>query len=362
MASCELKAVPIQRRQLEVGKPLILWRPAPGGGREALVCQVTACADPECPCPEIRLGGVLADEGLLSASTNARGNLCLTHAAGAGAEDTAGDHRTDPGAGWPLRTSIDVRSGFVRASPPTAAQAERQEDLLSWLGAELDGELLDHLHGELLAAKGMSGRRMTPDPSEIERSVREGNLLVAFQDLFPSERVDQVLLDGRTFLVVDSYCPDPDCMCEDVTISFVEIEVVERADAGPDTEEEVRESGLGEVGMVLVSPPYLEPSEIEPYGDSVTDACLRRLWRAFAERHGGRELLSRRRAALKGVAAATLALSAEQRLDEELDEGRRAVPVRRTNPRVGRNEPCPCGSGKKYKKCCLGKTPRGVSG
>ncbi|HWA78122.1 MAG TPA: YchJ family protein [Polyangiaceae bacterium] len=26
-------------------------------------------------------------------------------------------------------------------------------------------------------------------------------------------------------------------------------------------------------------------------------------------------------------------------------------PVRRTEPRVGRNEPCPCGSGKKYKKC-----------
>jgi preprotein translocase subunit SecA len=22
-------------------------------------------------------------------------------------------------------------------------------------------------------------------------------------------------------------------------------------------------------------------------------------------------------------------------------------------PRVGRNEPCPCGSGKKFKKCCL---------
>ncbi len=23
--------------------------------------------------------------------------------------------------------------------------------------------------------------------------------------------------------------------------------------------------------------------------------------------------------------------------------------------RIGRNEPCPCGSGKKYKKCCLNK-------
>ena len=26
--------------------------------------------------------------------------------------------------------------------------------------------------------------------------------------------------------------------------------------------------------------------------------------------------------------------------------------VRREGPKVGRNDPCPCGSGKKYKKCC----------
>lgn len=25
----------------------------------------------------------------------------------------------------------------------------------------------------------------------------------------------------------------------------------------------------------------------------------------------------------------------------------------RSGPKVGRNDPCPCGSGKKYKKCCL---------
>jgi hypothetical protein len=28
------------------------------------------------------------------------------------------------------------------------------------------------------------------------------------------------------------------------------------------------------------------------------------------------------------------------------------TPFRRTEPKIGRNEPCPCGSGKKYKKCC----------
>ena len=28
------------------------------------------------------------------------------------------------------------------------------------------------------------------------------------------------------------------------------------------------------------------------------------------------------------------------------------ITVRRTVPKVGRNDPCPCGSGKKYKQCC----------
>lgn len=27
---------------------------------------------------------------------------------------------------------------------------------------------------------------------------------------------------------------------------------------------------------------------------------------------------------------------------------------------IGRNDPCPCGSGKKYKKCCLNRVVQGV--
>jgi len=30
-------------------------------------------------------------------------------------------------------------------------------------------------------------------------------------------------------------------------------------------------------------------------------------------------------------------------------------PQVRKHHKVGRNEPCPCGSGKKFKKCCIGK-------
>ena len=34
------------------------------------------------------------------------------------------------------------------------------------------------------------------------------------------------------------------------------------------------------------------------------------------------------------------------------DEPQPKKPVVRSTPKVGRNDPCPCGSGKKYKKCC----------
>jgi preprotein translocase subunit SecA len=38
--------------------------------------------------------------------------------------------------------------------------------------------------------------------------------------------------------------------------------------------------------------------------------------------------------------------------------GHKLQPIVHTEPRVGRNEQCPCGSGKKYKNCCLRNTPK----
>jgi preprotein translocase subunit SecA len=33
------------------------------------------------------------------------------------------------------------------------------------------------------------------------------------------------------------------------------------------------------------------------------------------------------------------------------------TPHQRTTQKVGRNDPCPCGSQRKFKKCCLGRLP-----
>jgi uncharacterized protein len=41
-----------------------------------------------------------------------------------------------------------------------------------------------------------------------------------------------------------------------------------------------------------------------------------------------------------------------QRREDARHGGMQSDPLRRTAPKVGRNEPCPCGSGKKFKRCC----------
>jgi len=42
------------------------------------------------------------------------------------------------------------------------------------------------------------------------------------------------------------------------------------------------------------------------------------------------------------------------RAQREADRSVRPPESRREVPKVGRNDPCPCGSGKKYKRCCGG--------
>jgi preprotein translocase subunit SecA len=44
--------------------------------------------------------------------------------------------------------------------------------------------------------------------------------------------------------------------------------------------------------------------------------------------------------------------------DVDVDESEADVlneSIIRAEPKIGRNDPCPCGSGKKYKKCCLNR-------
>ena len=48
----------------------------------------------------------------------------------------------------------------------------------------------------------------------------------------------------------------------------------------------------------------------------------------------------------------------EIELLEDVEDDESAITIVNRGERVGRNDPCPCGSGKKFKKCCYGKQAR----
>lgn len=105
----------------------------------------------------------------------------------------------------------------------------------------------------------------------------------------------------------------------------------------------------------------------ELFSDMVSDIDRSILWAIFHARFEAEPVQRKRRAesgtAIHQVASAYVAAGreepapvAEQRSDIREASAPKREPVR-VEQRVGRNDPCPCGSGKKYKKCC----GRGVS-
>jgi len=76
----------------------------------------------------------------------------------------------------------------------------------------------------------------------------------------------------------------------------------------------------------------------------VRQDALARIWAGQESRHAVAE------SAYEAQRQAALRMSQESQM---ADEGKAAVKtIVRDTPKVGRNDPCPCGSGKKYKKCC----------
>ena len=84
------------------------------------------------------------------------------------------------------------------------------------------------------------------------------------------------------------------------------------------------------------------------------EAQYRKAMEMDAEDHGRKGARERLIDLLKetGKAAEADAMEAEDRKRDEEARARWAPRVRQ-GPKIGRNDPCPCGSGKKYKKCCL---------
>ncbi len=224
--------------------------------------------------------------------------------------------RPRPAAQTALDAWIEFESGEVGFTAP--ADRTAGAELLAWLRSEVDGELLDRLYEEWLRAKAWK-RRDQPDRQALR--ALEPSDMAYWQEVFPDARPDVYLLRDGAFTVWDAHCITPGCACTESRLMVLEGE-----------DRELREAGS-------VSVDFKRGATVAFEATTVSKAVLRRVWRAYAGRHQvAQRLRSRKR-----------------RLTELCQKvGRRsaAAPAPRTVTKTGRNQPCPCGSGKKYKRCC----------
>jgi len=126
--------------------------------------------------------------------------------------------------------------------------------------------------------------------------------------------------DTEKYFITDQYCTNPGCTCHDVTLSFTRLdedkiklpEFVVRLDLMSLNHEVVRNScDTDKTSDVMEYVLTNKPEIIE----------VLKFRQCEMKKDGGKSYM-------KGIAE------------------------KRSDPRIGRNDPCPCGSGKKYKRCC----------
>lgn len=208
------------------------------------------------------------------------------------------------------RLHLDTGGIAPNAEPEPATP---QAALLARVRLRLAGDRLELLRARWHRAKHQNDRDewKTVDWSRVDLSAN-----VPFCEVFPS-RWDLALgFERHDWWIFDLWCLKPGCSCERVGLSFH------------------RDDGNAQA-LVEVDLPRRSLTEMEPCETG------RALWEVLRKDEELLAELDSRRSTIRRIA---------RQLPAHLAPAKQAAPP----APVGRNEPCPCGSGKKFKRCCGG--------
>jgi len=168
------------------------------------------------------------------------------------------------------------------------------------------------------------------DPDQIDAhfppEVVAGNgSMVGYYEIFPYAKPVEFTVGAQTWLVDDQYCVNPNCSCQEVVLSFFQLRLFAEPSRIP-TEPNLSIRYAYNTGRIEPLP-GAEDGRLS--GQEFVEA-LRKVPPDL------NSLLAKRQALL-------------QRLYRRASRGKT---IQLQAPKLGRNDPCPCGSGKKYKKCC----------
>ena len=155
---------------------------------------------------------------------------------------------------------------------------------------------------------------------------------------------------GSEYLVEDLYCANPDCDCQSVHLEFYET-VAQR-----DGRIQIHLRFHGRVTFAG----ELAVEEAIKYDSALAKAILSAWWKEhrrefemFQERYRDVKEIGQRSIGARPSGSFALRTVRGPRAEDILWDN--VVDQQPATVKVGRNTACPCGSGKKYKKCCLPK-------
>ncbi|MEW6221524.1 MAG: SEC-C metal-binding domain-containing protein [Thermodesulfobacteriota bacterium] len=244
----------------------------------------------------------------------------------------ADDHKT--GQRIPARlVPIDLKGKKV-ADKGDVAKRGPERDFAKSVVKQMDDDDFRSLALYYLAVK--QRRTETARPEDVDawfeyEEIEEKGLLTAYRDILPYADPLLVTLSNERCVVLDLYCLRSSCLCTETVLS-----VYPAVRDGITTGKEL--------GSYLVDyrKKTWQLADAAGAGKGWLDPQTAR--QAMEEQNPSiYEQMGKRHVRLAEIYR-------HCRRSQGMIEHKPAQSVK-----VGRNDPCPCGSGKKYKKCCLGK-------
>ncbi len=221
--------------------------------------------------------------------------------------------------------------------------AEAQDSEWEWLEGLFLGAKLEAIEG-------------VDDVDQLEvdlpPEVKEGEgTMVAYTEIFPWADRFAFTLEGETWVVDEQYCMAPGCTCTEIGMGFFRVPARRHRMRGSVQTSaflfhDYRTGGFRVVERQAGTPP---PEQLMHALQEAYPRLAETLRHRRAQMQKlGRRLMPEARPRSRGW------LSGFSGESQEVAECSPAEPAaaKLTTPKVGRNDPCPCGSGKKYKKCC----------
>lgn len=199
---------------------------------------------------------------------------------------------------------------------------------------EFMAELDDELKSFILSEKDIAlANREDSLREDIDYSDIDINTLVYYSEIYRSAYAQfTFVFEDTEYFVMDYYCANPRCNCMDVLLTFMVIK-----------DQRALDVAVLEIRTDFKAKGHL----VEKKDRNITKEYAELLYKNFLDTLGqkGINLLEERYFRIKNWGRECL----QTRFNENTTSN---APIKLSRPKIGRNDPCPCGSGKKYKKCC----------